>query len=196
MSGSLVKSCLTLCSPHRLQHAVPHCPPLSPGVCSNSCPLSRWWHWTISSIIIPFSSCLQSFPASGSFPMIQLQSMGSQQVRHDWAAKQWKWMWQQFMRYSAATTGWEGWPSVCFATIHIVPMGTHLSCLADKHSGVNFPASCVLMPRAFPPFISPCITPSQTFSPILLSTYLFTADNRHSSWPSPSLLPTESPLHY
>ena len=127
----LVKSRLSLCSPHGLQQARLLCLLLSPGVCSNSCPLSPWSHWTISSFIIPFSSCLQSFPASGSFPAIQLQSMGSQRVRHDWAAKQWKWTWQQFMRYTAATTSCEGWPGVYFATAHIVPMRPHLSCLAD-----------------------------------------------------------------
>ena len=55
----------------------PPCPLLSPGVCSNSCPLSWWCNPTISSSVIPFSSHLQSFPASGSFPMSQLfESLG------------------------------------------------------------------------------------------------------------------------
>ena len=53
---------------HGLQHATFSCPSLIPGACSNSCPLSWWCHPTISSSVIPFSSCLQSFPASGSFP--------------------------------------------------------------------------------------------------------------------------------
>ena len=53
--------------PHGLQHARLPCPSPSPGACSNSCPLSQWCHPTISSSVIPFSSCLQSFPASGSF---------------------------------------------------------------------------------------------------------------------------------
>ena len=57
---------------HGLQHARLPCPSPSPGVCSNSCPLSRWCHPTISSSAIPFSSCLPSFPASGSFPMSRL----------------------------------------------------------------------------------------------------------------------------
>ena len=55
--------------PHGLQHARLPCPSPSPGACSNSCPLSQWCHPTISSSVIPFFSCLQSFPASGSFPM-------------------------------------------------------------------------------------------------------------------------------
>ena len=58
--------------PHRLHHARPPCPSPIPGAYSNSCPLSRWCHPTISSSVIPFSSRLQSFPASGSFQMSQL----------------------------------------------------------------------------------------------------------------------------
>ena len=53
--------------PHGLQHATLACPSPTPGACSNSSPSSRWRHPTISSSVIPFSSCLQSFPASGSF---------------------------------------------------------------------------------------------------------------------------------
>ena len=54
---------------HGLQRTRLPCPSLTPGVCSNSCPLSRWCHTTISSSVAPFSSCPQSFPASGSFPI-------------------------------------------------------------------------------------------------------------------------------
>ena len=63
--------------PHGLQHARLPCPSPSPKVCSNSCPLSWWCHPTISSSVIPFS-CLQSFPASGSFPMSWLFTSGGQ----------------------------------------------------------------------------------------------------------------------
>ena len=63
---------------HGLQHARLPCPSPSPGVCSNSCPLSQWCHPTISSSVIPFSSCLQSFPASGSFLMGQVFASGGQ----------------------------------------------------------------------------------------------------------------------
>ena len=55
--------------PHGLQHARLPCPSLTPGVYPNACPLSWWCHPTISSSVVPFSSCLQSFPASGSFQM-------------------------------------------------------------------------------------------------------------------------------
>ena len=53
--------------PHGLQHARPPCPSPTPRACSNSCPSSHWCHPTISSSVVPFSSCLQSFPASGVF---------------------------------------------------------------------------------------------------------------------------------
>ena len=67
--------------PHGLQHARPPCSSSSPRVCSNSCPLSQGCHPTISSSVIPFSSCLQSFPASGSFPMSRLFASGGQSIR-------------------------------------------------------------------------------------------------------------------
>ena len=66
--------------PHGLQHARLPCPSPTPGAYSNSCPLSQWCHSTISSSVIPFSSLLQSFPASGSFPMSQLFASRDQSV--------------------------------------------------------------------------------------------------------------------
>ena len=57
--------------PHGLQHARLPCLSLTPGACSNTCPLSRWCHPTISSFVVAFSACLQPFPASGSFPISQ-----------------------------------------------------------------------------------------------------------------------------
>ena len=67
--------------PHRLQHTRPPCPSPTPGVYSDSCPLSQWCHPTISSSVIPFFSWLQSFLASGSFPVSQLLTSGSQSTR-------------------------------------------------------------------------------------------------------------------
>ena len=67
--------------PHGLQHARLPCPSPTPRACSNSCSLSQWCHPTISSSVIPFSSCLQSFPASGSFPMSLFFTSGSQSIR-------------------------------------------------------------------------------------------------------------------
>ena len=66
--------------PQGLQHARLPCPSPTPGACSNSCPSSRWCHPTISSSIVSFSSCLQSFPASGSFPMSQFFTSGGQSI--------------------------------------------------------------------------------------------------------------------
>ena len=66
--------------PHGLQHARLLCPSLSPGVCSNSCPLSRWWQTTILFSVIPFFFYLLSFLASGSFPMSQLLASGGQSI--------------------------------------------------------------------------------------------------------------------
>ena len=66
--------------PHGPQHTRPHCPSPTPRVHSNSCPLSQWWHPTISSSTIPFSSCLQSFPASGFFQMSQLFTSVGQSI--------------------------------------------------------------------------------------------------------------------
>ena len=66
--------------PHGLQHARLPCPSPTPGACSNSCPSSPWCHPTISSSVFPFSSCLQSSPASGSFPMSQSFTSDGQSI--------------------------------------------------------------------------------------------------------------------
>ena len=87
--------------PHELQHARPPCPLPTPGVHPNSCPSSLWCHPTISSSVIPFSSCTQSLPASGSFPMSQIFSWDDQSIRvsalasvlpmntQDWSPLEW-----------------------------------------------------------------------------------------------------------
>ena len=77
--SSVAQSCLTL-RPHEPQHARPPCPSQTPGVYSNSCPLGQWCHQAISSSVIPFSSCPQSLPASGYFPMSQLVAWGGQSI--------------------------------------------------------------------------------------------------------------------
>ena len=87
--------------PHEPQHARPPCPSPTPRVHSNSRPLSRWCHPTISSSVVPFSSHLQSFPASGSFQMSHLSASGGQSIRvsastsvppmntQDWSPLEW-----------------------------------------------------------------------------------------------------------
>ena len=66
--------------PHGMQHARLPCPSPTPEACSNSCPSSQWCHPTISFSVIPFSSCLPSFPASGSFPMSQFFASDGQSI--------------------------------------------------------------------------------------------------------------------
>ena len=94
--------------PHGPQHARPPSP--TPGVYSNSCPLSQWCHSTISSSVIPFSSCLQSFPASGSFPMSQLFASGGQIIgvvkvlnsicQQIWKTQPWPQDWKRCFHFS------------------------------------------------------------------------------------------------
>ena len=69
--------------PHKPQHTRPPCPSPTPRVYPNSCPLSRWCHLTISSSVIPYSSCLQCFPTSGFFEMSQLFASGGQKYWSD-----------------------------------------------------------------------------------------------------------------
>ena len=81
--GTVQFSCSVLSDslqPYRLQHTRPPCPSPTPRICSNSYPLSWWCHPTISSSVVPFSSCLQSFPASGSFAMSQFFPSGGQSI--------------------------------------------------------------------------------------------------------------------
>ena len=66
--------------PHESQHSRPPCPSPTPGIYSNSCPLSQWCHPAISSSVVPFSSCPQSLQAPGSFPMSQLFTWGGQSI--------------------------------------------------------------------------------------------------------------------
>ena len=76
-SRSVVSDSLQL---HELQQARPPCPSPTPGIYPNSCPLSQWCHPVVSSSVVPFSSCPQSFPASGSFQMSQLFASGGQRI--------------------------------------------------------------------------------------------------------------------
>ena len=77
VSHSVVSNSL---QPNESQHARPLCLSPTTGIYSNSCPSSRWCHPAISSSVVPFSSCPQSFPASGSFPMSQLFAWGGQSI--------------------------------------------------------------------------------------------------------------------
>ena len=95
--------------PHGLQHARPPCPLPIPGVYSDSCPLRRQCHPTISSSVIPFTSCLQSFPASGSFQMSQLFASGGQSIGVSASASVLSVNIQDWF-----PLGWTGWISLPF----------------------------------------------------------------------------------
>ena len=96
----------SLC-PHELQHARPPCPSPTPRVHPNPCSLSRWCHPTISSSVIPFSTCPQSFPASGSFQMSQLFTSGGQSIRVSASASVLPMNTQNW-----SPLGWTGWISL------------------------------------------------------------------------------------
>ena len=79
-SSVFICCCCSVMWPQGLQPARLPSPSPSPGACSNSCPLSQWCHPTISSSVVPFSSCLQSFPESRSFPVSQFFTSGGQSI--------------------------------------------------------------------------------------------------------------------
>ena len=122
--SSVAQLCPTL-QPHEPQHTRPPCPSPTPGTYSNSCPLSQWCHPTNSSSVVPFSSCPQSFPASGSFPMSQLFASGGQSIRvpastsvlpvntQDWSP-----------------LGWTGWTSLQSKGLSIIFSNTTIHKLA------------------------------------------------------------------
>ena len=93
--------------PHESQHTRPPCPSPSPGVHSDSCPLSPWCHPAISSSVVPFSSCPQSLPASESFPMSQLFSWGGQSIGVSALASDLPMNTQDW-----SPLGWTGWISL------------------------------------------------------------------------------------
>ena len=93
--------------PHGLQHARLPCPSPTPGACSKSRPLSQWWHPTISTSVVPFSSFLQSFPASGSFPRSQFFVSGGQSIGVSASASVFPMSIQDWF-----PLGWTGWISL------------------------------------------------------------------------------------
>ena len=103
--SSVTQSCPTLW-PHESQHARTPCPSPTPGVYSNSYPSSQWYHPAISSSVIPFSFCPQSLPASGSFPMSQLFTLGGQSIGVSASASVLP------MNTQDWSLGWTGWISL------------------------------------------------------------------------------------
>ena len=93
--------------PHEPQHTRPPCPSPTPGVYPNPCPLSQWCHPAISSSVVPFSSCSQSLPASGSFPISQLFTWGGQSIGVSASASVLPMDTQDW-----SPLGWTGWTSL------------------------------------------------------------------------------------
>ena len=104
ISHSVVSDSFSL---HGPQHDRPPSPSPTPGVYSNSCPLSRWCHPTVSSSVVPFSFCLQSFPASGSFPASQFFASGGQSIGVSASASVLPMNTQDW-----SPLGWTGWISL------------------------------------------------------------------------------------
>ena len=110
INNSVKFSCLVVSDslwPHESQHTRPPCPSPTPRVHPNPCPLSRWCHPTISSSVVPFFSCPQSFPASGSFPMSQLFASAGQSTRASASTSV-----LPINNQDWSSLGWTGWISL------------------------------------------------------------------------------------
>ena len=107
--------------PHGLQHVRPPCPSPTPGIYSNSCPLSWWCHPTISSSDVPFSSCLLSFPASGSFQMSQVFALGGQSI----AVSAWTSVFPSVRVFSNESVLHMRWPKYWSFSFSISPSQEH-----------------------------------------------------------------------
>ena len=114
--------------PHEPQHARPPCPSPTPGVYSNSRPSSQWYHPAISSSVVPFSSCPQSLPASGSFPKSQLFACGGQSTGVSASASVLPMNTQDW-----CSLGWTGW-------ISFSPRDSQESSLTPQFKSINFSA--------------------------------------------------------
>ena len=97
-----------LLRPHESQHARPPCPSSTPGIYPNSSPLSRWCHPSISSSVVPFSSCPQSSPASESFPRSQLFASGGQSIEVSASTS----VLSMNTQTDQVPLGWTGWISL------------------------------------------------------------------------------------
>ena len=171
LNCSVAKSYPVLCDPHGLQHARLPCPSLAPGACSNSCSLSQWCYLTITFSATLFSSCPQSFPASGSFPVSRLFESGGQSSRASASA-------------SIFPMNIQGWFPLEFTGL--------ISFLSKGPSGVF---SSTTMPPS--PWLRPELKASLTicsfishFYPSKREAWLFPQNTSESGHSSPPLLPS------
>ena len=176
---SVTRSCPTLYHPMDCKHARPPCPSPTPGVL-NSCPLSWWCHPTISSSVIPFSSCLQSFPASGSFPVSQLFTSGGQNIGISASASVLPMNLQDWF-----PLGWTGWISLQSKGLSRVFSNTTV----QKHWFFNdkpslWSSSQALWSKSQLWLLKTKIRPIFKDSCNVLSSFLLTVSFDRTNWPS------------
>ena len=141
--SSVAQSCPTLCDP--MKHARLPCPSPTPRAYSNSCPSSCWCHPTISSSVVPFSSCRQSFPASGSFPMSQFFASGWPK---DWS----------FSFSSSPLNEYSGLTSFRMDWLDLLAVQGTLKSLLQHHSSKVSTLRCSGFFIVQPSHPSPCMT--------------------------------------
>jgi len=140
--------------PHEQQHTRPPCPSLTPRIHPNPCPSSQWCHPAISSSVIPFSSCPQSFPASGSFPMSQLFASGGQSIGVSASASVLPMNTQDW-----SPLGWTSWISLQSKELsRVFSNTTVLNSYCSSNSGY----SRLSFLHVIPPSLS-CFLPKKTF---------------------------------
>ena len=141
-SRSVLSDSLRPYGSHGLQHARPPCPSPTPRVYSSSCPLSQWCHPTISSSVVPFSSCLQSSPASGSFQVSLFFASGGQSIGVSASASV---LWLNIPDWYPL--GWTGWISLQFKGLSRVFSNVEYISYSSKNKnhrkckGIPFPRS-------------------------------------------------------
>ena len=149
--------------PHGLQHARPPCPSPAPRVYPNSCPLSQWCHPTISSSVIPFSSHLQSFPASGPFQMSQFFASGGQSIEVSASTSVLPMNTQDW-----SPLGWTGWISIlththevwiCDGGASLKTLGSPLDCQEVKSVNPKGHQSWIIIGRTDVEAATPILWP-------------------------------------
>ena len=129
---SVAQSCLTFCNPMTALRQASLSISVSPRVCSNSCPLSQWCHPTISSSVIPFSSCLQSFPTSGAFPISQFSHQVAKVLKFQLQHQSFQWIIRiEFQK------DWLDWSPCC-------PRESQASSLAPQFKSFSSSMLCLL----------------------------------------------------
>ena len=150
--------------PHELQHARPPCPSTTPRVYPNSCPSSQWCHPAISSSVIPFSSCPQFLPASGSFPISWLFAWGGQNIGVSALASV-----LPMNTQDQSPLGWTSWISLQSKGLSRVFSNTTV----QKHQCFSAQLSSALYPTSFHIILHALVAPNLTDSLSLTNIHNF-----------------------